>query len=122
MYTNAQGQIIEDQAPYIGADGTKYPWNFPKGKIKELTRVQETKQPTDKIVTGFSVVDGIQVWATREETADEINNKIKSQISALEAQQTKRREREALLSVDGVKWMEELEAKIAVLREKIKVK
>lgn len=122
MYTNAKGEIIEDQAPYVGADGTKYPWNFPKGKIKELVPVRKTAMPKDAIVTGFKVVEGIQVWETREKTTQEAENDIKVQINALEAQQTKRREREALLSVDGVKWMEDLEANIAVLREKLKVK
>jgi hypothetical protein len=75
MYTNSSLAIIHDNDPYIGANGTKYPANFPKSEIAELFPVFETARPTDPtlIVTGYHI-DGThtQIWDTRTKTAQEL--------------------------------------------------
>lgn len=60
IYINAANEIIENNDPVTVGD-INYPRNYPKGSIPGLTLVTETAQP-DAVVTGFTVVDGVQVW------------------------------------------------------------
>lgn len=75
MYTDETLTPIADNAPYVGADGTKYPANFPKAEIPALHLVTETPRPADtetEIVTGFIIDEEfVQVWQTRERTEEE---------------------------------------------------
>lgn len=75
MYTDITLTPIADHAPYISADGTKYPGNFPKSEIPDLYPVTETPRPADtetEAVTGFIInEDFVQAWQTRIRTEEE---------------------------------------------------
>lgn len=75
MYTDETLIPIADNAPYVGADGTKYPANFPKDEIPDLHAVTETLRPgdtEDEVVAGFIIDENfVQVWQTRERTEEE---------------------------------------------------
>lgn len=47
MWTNAILQPIANDDPYIDADGTTFPAQFPKSEIPGLTKVTETARPND---------------------------------------------------------------------------
>lgn len=55
--------------------------------------------------------------APPEPSAPDPNAALDAQIAALEAQQTPRRIRDALLTADGAAWLADLEAQISVLRK-----
>lgn len=121
IYTDSTLQPIYDGQIYIGRDGTQYPSNFPKADIEGLFLVTETAPPINKNILGF-IIDNTytQVWNYRDYTQQEsdniANNIIKSQISALESQQTPRRIRE---SFSDPSWMNNINAQIEILRGKI---
>jgi hypothetical protein len=75
MYTDETLVPIMDNAPYVSADGTKYPPNFPKSEIPGLYPVTETEKPVDtnaEVVTGFIInEDLVQAWQTRPRTEEE---------------------------------------------------
>ena len=71
MYVNAQNEIIPEGKSFKVGD-ISYPRNFPKSEIAGLTEVTLTDKPTDKVVTGFTVVDGVQVWQSRDYTTEEV--------------------------------------------------
>lgn len=81
MYTDETLNPIADNAPYVGADGTKYPANFPKGEIPDLHPVTETPRPADtdtEVVTGFIIDENfMQAWQVRERTEEEKTNLLK---------------------------------------------
>jgi len=81
MYTDETLTPIADNAPYVSADGTKYPPNFPKSEIPSLFQVTETTKPADtdaEIVTGFIIDEElVQVWQTRPSTEEELIGLIK---------------------------------------------
>jgi hypothetical protein len=81
MYTDETLTPIADNAPYVSADGTKYPPNFPKSEIPGLYQVTETTKPADtdaEIVTGFIIDEElVQVWQTRPRTEEELIGLIK---------------------------------------------
>lgn len=83
MYTDDTLTPISDNAPYISADGTKYPPNFPKSEIPGLYYVTETVKPVDtesEIVTGFIIDEElVQIWQTRPRTEEELIILIKEQ-------------------------------------------
>ena len=123
MYTNSTFKPIYQGQAYTGLDGTEYGRNFPLNEISELTLVTETAQPTDStlMILGFTIDNTYtQVWSTRPKTSGELivdsNNSILAQIHTLEATQTSRRIRDAL--VDST-WLKNLEVQIAALRAKL---
>lgn len=68
---------IDDDAPFTGPGGTKYPGNWPKAAVQGMVRVVETERPSDAIyaVSGSAVqlVGGVptRVWSsTPRTTAD----------------------------------------------------
>lgn len=76
MYTNKKLKIINNNDPYTGADGIKYPRNFPKDEIPELTKIVEAPKPTGQDITikGFDIDETYtQVWNVREKTPEELN-------------------------------------------------
>lgn len=81
MYTDENLIPIADNTPYVGADGTKYPANFPKGEIPDLHPVTETTRPSDTdttVVTGFVIDENfVQVWQTRWRTEEEKTSLLK---------------------------------------------
>lgn len=81
MYTDESLMPIADNAPYVGADGTKYPANFPKDEIPDLYPVAEIQRPSDTdaaVVTGFIIDENfVQVWQARERTEEEKANLLK---------------------------------------------
>lgn len=81
MYTDETLTPIADNAPYVSADGTKYPPNFPKSEIPGLYQVTETAKPenTDtEAVTGFIIDEElVQVWQTRSRTEEELIGLVK---------------------------------------------
>lgn len=82
IFTDSTLQPIYDYQQYIGEDGTQYPANYPKYEIPGLFPVTETPQPTDAslVVTGFTVnAQYVQVWQTREKTAEELSGELKGQ-------------------------------------------
>jgi len=88
MYTNANKDIIYDNAPYKGLDGTSYPAGFPKNEIAELSLVTEVAQPVDStlVVTGFHIdANDTQVYDTRPKTAQELADEAQSLIDQMRA-------------------------------------
>ncbi len=63
MYITANNEIINASNP-VTVGSIKYPPSYPKDEIPGLIKVTETDKPTGVIVTGFTVVDGVQVWQT----------------------------------------------------------
>lgn len=64
MYTNSTLKPIQDNALYVGLDGTQWA-NTNKDKIPELHKVTETPRPDEEmyIVTGFHINENYeQVW------------------------------------------------------------
>lgn len=79
MYADKNKNPVEDNQPYTSSDGIRYPANYPKDQIAELTKVALTAKPTDgtKIVTGFTINSSfIQVWNTRDKTTQELADDI----------------------------------------------
>ncbi len=85
MYTNKNLEVIHDNDPYTGADGTNYPRNHPKGdiptdveKLRELFLVTEVPRPPNtetEITTGFHIDENHkQVWDTRSKTVEELQS------------------------------------------------
>ena len=92
MYTNANLDKIQDNAPYTSLiDGTKYPSNFPKDDITELEPVTMCDCPTGCFIIGWYIDETYtQVWDTRPYTQEELddieireNNKITAKQDAL---------------------------------------
>lgn len=77
MYVNSENKIVMENDPYTDAEGKKYPRNFPKSQIPDLVKVTESEKPAG-IVTGFEVVDGVQVWQTRAPDTDEVKRALKA--------------------------------------------
>lgn len=96
MWINANQQIIEDNDSYIDVDGTRYPSNFPKAQIVELTQVATTPQPVigQFQTASYEIVDGTQVWQVTDWTQEEIDTYNKSLIPA---EVTTRQAKQALL-------------------------
>jgi len=88
VYINTNNEIIQDTDAYNSLEGTKYPANWNKDAIPELTKITETPQPVDPalVVTGY-IIDSThtQVWQTRTKTAAEISSALK--LAAYEALQ-----------------------------------
>jgi hypothetical protein len=51
------GQQVADDSPVVLANGTQYPWNFPKASIPGLVNVvmAATPDPAQFIVTGYTI-------------------------------------------------------------------
>lgn len=50
---------------YVDSNGTRYPWNYPKGEIPGLFKVKESACPEGVEVTGFVIDKNFQqVWIT----------------------------------------------------------
>ncbi len=65
--------IVNDNQSYIGESGIKYPWNYPKDTIQELTKVIETEEPTKCVILGYHIDSTYtQVWDYREYNESEI--------------------------------------------------
>ncbi len=80
-WTDNTLRTICDKDHYTAPDGTQYPANFPKENIAGLMQVIETPEPVNPalVVTGFSIDEShVQVWQTREKTADEVASELKS--------------------------------------------
>jgi len=61
--------IVQDNQAYVGLDGTKYPSNYPKSDIAELTKVIEVECPNADVIVNWSVDETYtQVWNVREFT------------------------------------------------------
>lgn len=71
MYVNEQNVIIEDNEP-VTVGRVNYPRNWDKSTIPGLTKVTETAKPTADVITGFTVVDGVQVWQSRDYNEEEV--------------------------------------------------
>lgn len=128
MYTDSTKQpILDDQWYTHPKTGTKYPPGYPRDLILGLTEVTETPKPDGEniVVSGFTINEDFeQVWEYREKTEEELsaelNASIKSQIAALEAQQTPRRLREAALgNSESLDFLSNLETQIAALRAQL---
>ena len=97
---------IEDNAPFKGADGTKYPGNWDRAAVAGMVKVAETSRPDDNlnVVTGSKVemVNGAptRAWIYTPRTAEDLKNRanapIQAQIVAKE-RLTDRRVREMVL-------------------------
>jgi len=128
-------QTIDDGAPVCLADGTQFPGNFPKEEITPLVRVGEAARPDDcsNLVGGrdIQLIDGTptEIWQSRPKTDDELkaarNDVRRAAIANLEAQQSDRRLREAMLGTeakvtqpngDQIGWMADLDRRIAAIR------
>lgn len=76
MYADYTRTPILDDSPYVNPEnGTRYPASYPKDQIRGLRPVTLTEKPTDpdKVVTGFIINEQyVQVWQTRDKTADDI--------------------------------------------------
>lgn len=71
MYVNEDNEIIQNSDPVRVGD-INYPRNWDKGTILGLTKVTETAKPAADVVTGFTVVAGVQVWQSRDYNAEEV--------------------------------------------------
>ena len=73
MYLDPQKKIVHDNNAYTASNGTKYPANYPKDEISELTKVKTVVAPDGKVVGGY-VVDASnnQVWESRDKTTAEV--------------------------------------------------
>ena len=97
---------IEDTAPFVGSDGTHYPWNWDKSTVLGMVQVIETTRPdeTQNRVTGSHVelVGGVptRVWDYIPKTAQDLKARANAPILAqLERKDrlTDRRVREMVL-------------------------
>lgn len=89
MYTNINLVVVNDNAIYIGLDGSKYCHDHPKNEIPELFPVVEVSAPTDPtlFVEGFHIeLDDSdpenpiynQVWDTHTKTQQELDAELES--------------------------------------------
>ena len=71
---------IEDRAPYTAVDGTRYPPDFPKAQIAELTPVTLVARPVTAQYQDATYVIGnaTQVWTVTNWTQERINVYLKS--------------------------------------------
>ena len=73
MYINPDKEIVHDKQSYTAMDGTKYPANYPKDEITELTKVKTVAAPDGKVVAGYSIdKNNNQVWEFRDKTKEEL--------------------------------------------------
>ncbi|WP_025915520.1 hypothetical protein [Herminiimonas sp. CN] len=74
MWLTPDQNIIQSGDAYTGTDGTRYPANFPKDQIVELTQVTMVEKPTitRHQSASYTVVDGTQVWAVTDWTTEQI--------------------------------------------------
>ncbi len=92
MYIDKAGNIVGDNSSFTDSMGIKFPRNFPKDKIPELTKVTETEQPigVDLVITGYTVnSENVQVWDTRSKTAEELKQEDDSHDALLEYEMDK---------------------------------
>jgi hypothetical protein len=72
MYTDSNFQPIDDNAPYTDRNGVKYPANFPKSEISDLSLVTEIPRPDDTAthyIIGYRIDNkNMQVWETAEKS------------------------------------------------------
>ena len=134
MYLTPSNERIADDTPYTGSDGTRYPANFPKSDIAELSPFALTdKPPFDPMTQRCDDVTPLggstQVWEVISLSAEQIaanqaakveqdNTRIKADISALEAGQA-RAVREVALGGDNTR-LTTLDTQIATLRSQLK--
>ena len=53
---------INDNDPYTATDGTKYPWNFPKSAIAELSPITLVASPTyDPLTQSLAEIAPVQI-------------------------------------------------------------
>jgi len=103
MYTNVNKEVIQDNTPYTGLDGTKYPANYPKSEIAELSKITEVVRPADNgldIITGFHIDStNTQVFDTRPKTQQELDDELKgkARIELYSSDQTMNRILEAII-------------------------
>ena len=89
MYITDEGKIIQDSEAY-NSESKKYPRNWNKDTIPELSKVIEVPKPDDTpttVVTGFIIDETkTQVWEVRNRTQEELDNlKLIARQEALEA-------------------------------------
>jgi len=117
MYTDSTLRPIYKGQEYTAPDGTRYPHDYPKNEIAGVFPIIERPRPTDKIVTGFEINSRYErVWLTRDKTPEELAAEKGKALRDLEAQQTPRRIREAILGKDAG-WLAALDTQIATIRE-----
>jgi len=115
MYTNSEGKVVQEGEVYIALDGTKYPYNYPKSEITELSLVTKSEMPKDEIIMGFKIEGNVQVWETREKTKEEIQDGILLDIKKLENSITPCRLAEAIISEEGKIWLTDVMKQIWAL-------
>lgn len=73
LYADKNNKPVYPGDVFVDSQGTRFPSNYPKDEIKELSVVEETAMPADesKVVTGFTIESGKQVWQTRDKTEEE---------------------------------------------------
>jgi hypothetical protein len=123
LYADKNRNPVLEKEPFTDSQGVKYPPEYPKKDISDLTMVSETAAPTDStlVVEGFHIDETFtQVWDCRAKTeqelaADEIAA-IRMEITNLENSVTARRMREAALTEEGKTWLQGVDDEIALAR------
>jgi len=86
MWINSKNEIINDDAVYVGVNGTTYPAKFHKGEIlypdthelagtPQLIQVTLTDPPVSTVyqTVSWSVQDAVQVWQVTDWTVDQVS-------------------------------------------------